>query len=72
MPGPVFRDMITGQGSDGGWFITADVLRHDGSNGLWLADLRIRTRKRQVADFVINSGGLGALLAAWVWGLQKP
>lgn len=47
-------------------------LRHDGSNGLWLADLRIRTGKRQVAAFFTNSGGLGALLAAWVLGLQKP
>ncbi len=72
VPGSVFRDLITGQGYAGGWVITADGLRHDGSNGLWLADLRIRTRKRQVAAFVTNSGGLGALLAAWVWGLQKP
>jgi len=72
VPGTVFRDLITGHGYAGGWLISADGLRHNGSNGLWLADLRIRARERRVAAFVTNSAGLGAFLAATVWGLRHP
>lgn len=60
----VFGDLITGRDYAGGWVLGEGTLRHNGSNGLWMADLRIMTSASQVTAFVTNTGSLGAFIAA--------
>lgn len=64
VPAEVFRDLISGRDYAGGWVIEAQGLRHNGSNGLWVADLRIDRAHHGVTAMVTNSGSLGAFLAA--------
>lgn len=64
IPAEIFRDLISGRDYAGGWVIEAQGLRHNGSNGLWVADLRIDIGRHEVTAMVSNSGSLGALLAA--------
>ncbi|MFN3825430.1 MAG: serine hydrolase domain-containing protein [Pseudorhodobacter sp.] len=71
VPGAVFCDLISGRDYAGGWVISAEGLRHNGSNGLWVADLRIDHARRTITAMVSNSGSLGAFIAAGTIGWER-
>ncbi|MHC9086707.1 serine hydrolase domain-containing protein [Luteimonas sp. RIT-PG2_3] len=64
VPAAVFRALITGERYAGGWVLAPDTLWHNGSNGLWFAELRIQPAQWRASAFVTNTGALPAMLAA--------
>jgi D-alanyl-D-alanine carboxypeptidase len=71
IPGAIFCDLISGQDYAGGWVTSAGGLSHEGSNGLWVADLRIDSSRHLVTAMVTNTGSLGALLAVRTSGWRR-
>ncbi|MCC5955169.1 MAG: serine hydrolase [Natronohydrobacter sp.] len=71
VPAEIFRDLISSRDYAGGWVIEAKGLRHNGSNGLWVADLRIDRARNEATAMVTNSGSLGAFLAAGAANLRR-
>ncbi|MCC5974570.1 MAG: beta-lactamase family protein [Rubellimicrobium sp.] len=71
VPARTFDDLISGRDYAGGWVLGPGVLRHDGSNGLWMADLRIERAAPRVTALVTNTGSLGAVIAAGTSGWRR-
>lgn len=63
VPSALFRALIAGERYAGGWVLAPGALRHNGSNGLWFAELRIQPAQRRATAFVTNTGALPAMLA---------
>jgi D-alanyl-D-alanine carboxypeptidase len=72
IPSAIFCDLISGRDYAGGWVTSAGGLSHEGSNGLWVADLRIDSSRPHVTAMVTNTGSLGALLAARTSDWRRP
>lgn len=68
IPAAVFADMGRRAGTSddyaGGWVHAPGVLWHNGSNGLWFAELRIVPTHRIAAAFVTNGVTLSTMRAA--------
>jgi CubicO group peptidase (beta-lactamase class C family) len=71
VPARIFRDLTSGRDYAGGWGLGTGVLRHNGSNGLWMADLRIEIAAPRVTALVTNTGSLGAFIAAGTSGWRR-
>jgi D-alanyl-D-alanine carboxypeptidase len=71
VPARTFGDLTSGRDYAGGWVLGPGALRHNGSNGLWMADLRIDTAAPRVTALVTNTGSLGAIIAAGTSGWRR-